>query len=141
MRNKLLLGAAALAANAMMFAAPAATAQEYGYGYRDVSYNENVEVTVPRYHPERSPLGAPYRYVSMSRPVYVGDLDLRTRHDTRVLRDRLSATARSLCRQLDIRYPITAPGSPGCYTTAMNDAMYRADIAIAQARGDRLDRY
>jgi hypothetical protein len=58
-----------------------------------------------------------------------------------VLRDRLSATARSLCRQLDIRYPITAPGSPGCYTTAMNDAMYRADIAIAQARGDRLDRY
>jgi UrcA family protein len=138
------LRTALLAAGTLLLLGASANAQEYGYGYEDAAYSapdENVTVSVPRYNPQRSPLGAPYRYISMSKGVYIGDLDLRTRRDIRVMRDRISYTARNMCHQLNVRYPITAPGSPGCYTTAMNDAMYQANIAIAQQRGDRLDRY
>lgn len=134
------LRTALLAAGALLLLGASANAQEYGY--ENASYSmpsENVEVTVPRYAPQRSSLGAPYRLISMSKGVYVGDLDLRSRHDVRIMRDRISETARRMCRQLDVRYPITAPGSPGCYTTAMNDAMYQANIAIARERG--YDRY
>jgi UrcA family protein len=126
-----------MAAGAMLLLGGAANAQ--GYNYPDNTYrvnDETVNVTVPRYHPERSTLGAPYRYVSMSKGVYVGDLNLRTRYGVRELRHRISYTARNMCRQLDVMYPITAPDSPGCYTTAMNDAMYQANIAIARARGE-----
>lgn len=135
------LRTALLAAGTLLLLGTSANAQ--GYGYQDASYStadEDVTVSVPRYAPQRSPLGAPYRYISMSKGVYVGDLNLRTRHGVHVMRDRISDTARNMCRQLNVRYPITAPGSPGCYTTAMNDAMYQANIAVAQARGSRLDR-
>jgi UrcA family protein len=125
-----------IAAGAFLLLGASANAQ--GYNYPDNTYrvgDETVNVTVPRYHPERGPLGAPYRYVSMSKGVYVGDLNLRTRHGVREMRHRISYTARSMCRRLDVMYPITAPDSPGCYTTAMNDAMYQANIAITRARG------
>jgi UrcA family protein len=138
------LRTALLAAGALLLLGATANAQEYGYGYEDTAYSapdEDVTVSVPRYAPQRSRLGAPYRNISMSKAVYVGDLNLRTRHGVRIMRDRISDTARSMCHQLNVRYPITAPGSPGCYTTAMNDAMYQANIAIAQERGYRLDRY
>jgi len=138
------LRTALLAAGTVLLLGATANAQDYRYGYQDAAYStadEDVIVSVPRYAPQRSPLGAPYRYISMSKGVYVGDLDLRSRHDVRIMRDRISYTARNMCHQLNVRYPVTAPGSPGCYTTAMNDAMYRANIAIAEARGDRLDRY
>jgi UrcA family protein len=136
MRTTSGLRVALLAAGALLFAGGAASAQDYGY--QQASYEggrENVEVSVPRYHQQRSIYGVPYREISLSKNVYVGDLDLRTRHDARVLRDRVSHTARNLCRKLDRQYPITAPMSPGCYTTAMNDAMRQADDAIAYARG------
>jgi UrcA family protein len=129
------------AATFLAFAAPA-VAQDYGY---DTSYEnsagEDVVVTAPRYSPERSPIGAPYRYVSMSKGVYVGDLDLRSGYGIHVMRDRIRKTARRMCRQLDMRYPISAPDSPDCYRNAMNNAMYRANVAIAQLRGYDDDRY
>jgi len=141
MRNKFTarsLRTALLTAGALMLLGTTANAQ--GYGYQDTAYqmsdDETVNVTVPRYHPERSPLGAPYRYVSMSKAVYTGDLNLRTRYGARELRNRISYTARNMCRKLDVMYPVTAPDSPGCYTTAMNDAMYQANRAIARARGE-----
>jgi UrcA family protein len=133
-----------LAAGALALLGASANAQEYGYGYEDTAYgmpHEDVEVTVPRYAPQRSSLGAPYRYISMSQDVYVGDLDLRTHRGVDVMRDRIGETARRMCHRLNVRYQVTAPGSPGCYTTAMNDAMYQANIAVAEARGHRLDRY
>jgi UrcA family protein len=140
------LRVALLAAGALMLGATAASAQEYGYGsYENASYqapSENVDVSVPRYSPGRDRYGAPYRNISMSKDVYFGDLNLRTRHGERILRDRISQTARVMCHQLNVRYPITAPNSPGCYTTAMGDAMAQAHVAIADARGyDRYSRY
>jgi len=132
-----ILGIAVLAGTLMLGAS--ANAQGYGYGsYENASYqapNENVDVTVPRYNPQRDRYGAPYREISMSQNVYFGDLNLRTRHGERVLKSRISQSARTMCRKLDARYPITAPNSPGCYTTAMNDALQQADDAIADARG------
>ncbi len=138
------LRVALLAAGALMLGATAASAQEYG-SYENASYqapSESVDVSVPRYAPGRDRYGAPYRNISMSKDVYFGDLNLRTRHGERILRDRISETARAMCHQLNVRYPITAPNSPGCYTTAMGDAMAQVQVAIADARGyDRYSRY
>lgn len=128
------------AATLLAFAAPA-VAQDYGYDTSYETSGEDVVVTAPRYSPERSLIGAPYRYVSMSKGVYVGDLDLRSGYGIHVMRDRIRNTARRMCRQLDMRYPISAPDSPDCYTNAMNNAMYRANVAIAQVRGYDDDRY
>jgi UrcA family protein len=127
---------ALLAAGALVLAGTAANAQEYGY--ENTAYentNENVDVSVPRYAPQRDRYGAPYRNISMSKDVYIGDLNLRRNHDVREMRSRISETARVMCHQLNVRYPITAPNSPGCYTTAMGDAMAQASVAIADARG------
>ncbi len=124
---------ALIAAGALTLVSGAASAQ----GYQDTAYqpNENVEITVPHYGPQRSELGAPNVRVSLSRAVRYDDLDLRTRHGARVLRERIQLTARLLCRDLDERYPVTADDSPPCYKNAADDALYRADRAIADARG------
>ena len=140
------LRVALAAAGAFVFAATAASAQDYNYGrYENTAYEnptENVDVSVPRYAPQRDRYGVPYRNVSLSKDVYIGDLNLRTRYGVREMRSRISQTARVMCHQLNVRYPITAPNSPGCYTTAMGDAMAQASIAIADARGyDRPYRY
>lgn len=135
---------ALLAAGALILGATAAGAQEYG-SYENALYqapSESVDVSVPRYAPGRDRYGAPYRNISMSKDVYFGDLNLRTRYGVRILRSRISQTARVMCHQLNVRYPITAPNSPGCYTTAMGDAMAQAQVAIADARGyDRYSHY
>jgi UrcA family protein len=106
------------------------------YDDEDTAYADEDEVVVqaPRAR-VRGEYGAPIREVSLSREVSFSDLDLRTRSGERTLRARVHAMARTLCRQLDIMHPVAAPDSPDCYTTAVNDAMYEVDDAIAQARG------
>ncbi len=129
---------ALLAAGALTLFATSANAQEYGDNgattYQDGS-DENIEVTVPPYRPQHDELGAPYRYLSLSKQVHFEDLDLRTEDGAQALRTRVRYTAGQLCRQLDARYPTTAPNSPPCYTNAVADAMQQADIAISDARG------
>ena len=108
------LRTALLAAGTILLLGASANAQEYGSGYQYASYgsaDEDVTVSVPRYAPQRSSLGAPYRYISMSKGVYIGDLNLRTHRGVSIMRDRISDTARNMCRQLNVRYPITAPNS------------------------------
>jgi UrcA family protein len=106
------------------------------------SGDEEVIVRAPRYHaPERSTIGAPIQTVGTSQPVRFDDLDLRTAWGVRRLHDRIEHTARLLCRQLDARYPIPASDSPDCYRNAVDDAMYQADQAIAQAQDGQDDGY
>jgi len=95
---------------------------------------ESVEVTAPRYHGKRSAIGAEIRDVSLSREVRFDDLDLRSPEGARVLRARIRYTANALCAKLDLRFPVTAEDSPPCYRTAVDQAMYRADEAISDAR-------
>jgi UrcA family protein len=101
---------------------------------RDVP-NEEVVIAVPRHHAQRSAIGAPIVDVALSQRVSFQDLDLRTDWGARELRKRIRFAASSMCRQLDVDYPVTADDSPPCYRTALGDAMYQADIAINNARG------
>jgi UrcA family protein len=120
----------------LVFAAPAALAQDYGApAYDRAAAHEQITVQAPRYHPRRSAIGAPIREVAISRPVRFDDLDLATPWGAHVLRDRIRVTARELCNRLNFEYPVTASDSPPCYRTALQNAMYRADEAIADARG------
>ncbi len=127
---------ALLAASAigLALAAPAAGAPGYG---DEKSYNQNgneeIEVTAPRSH-ARGEYGAPIRDVAISREVRFDDLNLRTGHGVRVLKTRIRSMARVLCTELDAMHPVAADNSPPCYQTAVRDAMYQADDAIAQAR-------
>jgi len=129
--------AAFIAAAACTLLAMPASAQDSRYNDDTVYLNtpdENVEIIQRPYGPAYSKLGAPYKLVSLSKPVRIDDLDLRTRYGVRILRNRIRLTARLLCRDLDERYPVTADYSPPCYKNAVEDAMYRADRAIADAR-------
>ncbi|HEY2071162.1 MAG TPA: UrcA family protein [Rhizomicrobium sp.] len=121
-----------------LLATTSAMAQDSGYYNRDVSYQgntEEVEVYADRHHAEHSSInGAPIEDVALSRAVRFDDLDLRSDADVRILQERIRATARTLCRQLDVTHPIATEDSPPCYETAVSDAMAQADNAIDAAR-------
>lgn len=106
-----------------------------GYGYEQGP--EEVIVQAPRWHqPQRSTIGAPIRDVSLSEPVRFDDLDLRSNRDVRRLEARIRERAGTLCRRLDVRYPVTVSASSrNCFRDAMADAMDQVDAAVAQQRG------
>lgn len=141
MRNLSLLRSGLIAAGALVFTAFAANAQDYD-DYYNAPYvsdtNETVHVIAPRYAgPRYNKYHAPYVNASLSQPVSYDDLDLRTYGGARILKDRIRLTARLMCRELDERMPVTADFSPSCYKNAVADAMYQANMAIANARGYR----
>jgi|HubBroStandDraft_3_1064219.scaffolds.fasta_scaffold264969_2 UrcA family protein len=140
LRRLALMGATAFG---LALAASSAQAQDYGPygdGYRSAPPPEEIIVTAPRHREERSDVtGAPIRDVALSQPVRFDDLDLRTDWGAHALEERIRTAAHAMCRQLDIRYPISADNSPPCYSTAVADAMDQADAAIAQARAENDD--
>lgn len=119
--------------------ASAAGAQEYGSSAPgNYGPPEEVIITPPPYVHQRSAIGAPIIDASLSRPVRVDDLDLRTGWGARELRNRISFTARTLCRQLDAMYPASYDGgtSQDCYRDAFASGMEQAHGAIRAARGE-----
>jgi len=108
-------------------------APAYGPGYGSP---EEVTITAPRHHPQRSDIGAPIEDVALSRQVRVDDLDLRSHWGVRILRDRIQTTAHLLCDRLEAFYPATTGDSPSCYRAAVADAMEQADFVIARARAN-----
>ena len=131
---------AILAAGASALMAGPTAAQDYDRYQDEPGYSaptETVEVYAPRYrhHQERSALGAPIVYASLSEEVRFDDIDLRTPWGARELRSRIRYVADALCKKMDLRYPIATSDSPPCYRAAYEKAMYQADAAIAQARG------
>jgi UrcA family protein len=136
----------AISALATVFAASAASAQEYGPPMPTARPAEEVIVTAPRYRhgPDRSDIGAPIGTVGMTRPVRFNDLDLSTPWGAQRLRERVRYTAHALCRRLDAMYPVNAPDEPNdrfgttnCYSDAVADGMDQADQVIAQAQAYR----
>jgi UrcA family protein len=125
-------------AAALTLASSVAFAQDYDNDRDAYRASEEVIVVAPPYRGgERSPTtGAPIRNVALSREIYVGDLDLRTRWGERALMNRIHATARTLCNKMDRMYPVSADNSPDCYRTAVNNAMDQAYDAIDRARNE-----
>jgi UrcA family protein len=128
----------------LVLIASSAGAQEYGPpapGYYGPP--EEVIVTPPPYATPRSAIGAPIIDASLSRPVRIDDLDLRTEWGVRELRSRISCTASTLCRQLNVMYPATYDGGSDqwprnhdCYRDAFDRGMAQAHGAIRAARGE-----
>ncbi len=137
-RTRLLVAAGALG---LALAASSANAQDYdpnsapppSYGPAS-GPPESITIYGPRRHVERGDLGTPIENVALSRAVRFDDLDLRTDWGAHELRNRVRFTAHALCQRLDAMYPISADDNPPCYRTAVDQAMYRADAAIGQAR-------
>ncbi len=126
--RSILFGGAALA----LIAAMPAQAQDRTTYTRIVDgAPERVEVIMP--HTERSEIGAPIEYRSISRDVRFDDLDLSTRAGAHELRERVRQTARDMCNQPDMRFAVPTASSPPCYSTAVRDAMEQVDSAIVQA--------
>lgn len=99
-------------------------------------YNdEQIEVTAPRHHATTSIPGAEIRTVAASRQVRFDDLNLNSRYGARTLHNRIRATARTLCRELEFMHPVVIDNASDCYRDAVQDAMYQADAAIADSRG------
>jgi UrcA family protein len=143
----------ALLATAFGFGlAASASAQEYDRDGNQLAYHDNsvpldeITITAPRHRPERSAIGAPIEDVALSEAVRYDDLDLTTDRGIHRLHERISDTARQLCRRLDETHPIAVSDSPPCYRTAMENAAPMAIAAIdranAQAQnGSYDDRY
>jgi UrcA family protein len=75
------------------------------------------------------PDGQPH---SLSRPVSIADLDLRSDADVSVMRTRIRNTARQLCNELGESDSATL--RPSCRDAAVRDALGQARLAVAQAR-------
>lgn len=137
---KIILLASAFGAAAML----PASAQEHGRYDNDVYSQGPEEVIVhapQRYERQRSTIGAPIRDVAISDTVRFDDLDLRSDHDVHRLEARIREHAGTLCRRLDVQYPVTiSASSRNCYQDAVADAMDQVEVAVAQQRGYDDDR-
>ena len=84
----------------------------------------------------RTVIGAPIGIISLSRPVSYADLDLTRQSDDNELAQRIAATAKAACKQLDDMYPESSlyqpiPSDQHCVQTATTDAMDEANLVIA----------
>jgi UrcA family protein len=96
----------------------------------------DITVTAPRVR-ERSSTGVPIETVSLSRTVSYGDLDLRTEAGKKELDNRIHQAARRACDALDKVYPLTAPDSPDCMKTTLDNSMEQVNAAVMAARQPR----
>lgn len=105
--------------------ASSAAAQPYGDRYdNDPSTMSGIVVTAPPSTERDSATGAPIEWVSASRVVRYGDLDLSRHWGRHELHARIERAARSACDELDSAYPVTAADSPPCVREAVRQAMY-----------------
>jgi UrcA family protein len=118
------LSVAAAAAFGLALTAAAQAQPGYGRYDNDPDTVGGVTVTAPRFHDRDSATGAPIEWVSTSRAVRYGDLDLSRPWGARELRARITRAARSACDELDSAYPLTAADSPPCVRNAIRQAMY-----------------
>ena len=122
----------------LAFAVLPARAQTYepGYNYEGTNVGGPNEVVVvgPRFHATTSPLNTPPENVSLSQPVSYADLDLRTRRGAHELRARVRIAAAGVCDGLRQTYPYTINPHEPCLRSVLNNAMPKADAAIADAR-------
>lgn len=105
----------------------AAGAQDYGRG-------DDIVVSAPRFTVAPQRLNGPLEKVSLSTPVYYGDLDLRSWRGARELKLRVRDAAQETCMRLAEAYPVYQQSGTNCYKTALRDGELRAGEAIRDAR-------
>lgn len=78
--------------------------------------------------------GFGYDLVTLSHRVSYTDLKLSRPADVKILEDRISLTARQICRELAKMFPVSTPNNPDCVRQATKSAMEQAHVAIAAAK-------
>ena len=127
-----LAGAGALA---LASAAPYAQAQAYGpYNNDYEQYGTETGAVVTVHAPRRQLRDrfshAPIDIVRETRPVYYGDLDLRSRWGVHELRERVIRTAERLCTDIADTPGNTDEDNPNeCIRVAVLDALDRTPIS------------
>ena len=96
---------------------------------------DQVIVNAPHFRHNHYRLNVPPEEASLSQPVSMGDLDLRTSHGARELHRRVRMAANEVCRQLVGVYPHGLDSSRTCYRNAVAEAQPQVDAAIQKARG------
>ena len=103
------------------------------------AYVKDVPVVAPEVVRERvgrGRHGQPVEVAYLARSVSYADLDLTKPSDQKVLRDRVWATARTACRELGARTPLTlyqTPADAPCVGDAGRASQKIADQVIAAA--------
>lgn len=139
----LALALAAAPAIAQPVASNGAETNDTGYG-PDQYPSEQFEVIAPRPRPHFEygrRLGAAPEKVSLSEAVPLADLDLATEDGAHALRERVRFTARNVCNRLREIVRYAQPGTPSCYSTALDSGLRHADRAIERARERRAEQY
>lgn len=128
----------ALAAS-LMLAGGSARAQQGASSQQPATPEEEVTVRGPRL--VRSHVGGAaqaggfgYDLITLTHRVSYADLKLDRSEDAKVLEDRISLTARQICRELAKMFPATAPNNPDCVRQATKGAMEQAHAAIAAVK-------
>jgi UrcA family protein len=93
---------------------------------------EEVTVTAPRVVHQTvgrsSTTGAPIEVTSISREVKFADINLSTPSGEAAVKERITQTARGMCKELDKMYPLEQR-DPDCARKAIRDAMKQVDKA------------
>lgn len=126
-----------LASAGLAFSSALAVADQKASDMSEVRIEAARHVTAKRIG-QSATTGAPIEIVQLTRRVNYSDLDLATHVGALELENRIKATAREACRQLDMLYPYGTEEGMGtqglhCVDDATGGAMLQARTAIAAA--------
>lgn len=79
--------------------------------------------------------GVPVREVTIRSRVSYADLDLKTEKGVDELVKRIHETARSTCKEMDVKFPVQGHGVDECIKAATDGAMAQAKKIIAEKGG------
>jgi UrcA family protein len=79
--------------------------------------------------------GVPVREITIRSRVSYADLDLKTEKGVRALEKRIHETAKSTCKEMDVKFPAEGSGEEACIKEAVDGAMAQAKKIIAAKGG------
>ena len=83
----------------------------------------------------QTPYGVPVREITITSRVSYADLDLKTEPGVNELDKRIRETAKSTCKEMDVKFPAEGSGEEACVKQAVEGAMAQAHKVIAAKRG------
>jgi UrcA family protein len=84
---------------------------------------------------EQTPYGVPVQDITIRSRVSYADLDLKTENGVNELAKRIRETARSTCKEMDVKFPVEGHGEEACVKGAIDGAMAQAKKIVAEKGG------
>src|SRR5512136_1052571 len=110
-----------------MVAAAVACAVSGGLALAQTTPMEVITVEAERSEKvAQTPYGAPVREITIRSHVSYADLDLKTAKGVREFEKRIHETAKSTCKEMDVKFPVQGYGEDECIKAAVDGAMAQA---------------